>query len=189
MNIKYVGLWPTKEGMPARGMPAGMQLLAGSSSFAFWSSFLTVSQYCGLYTGLFEPILRMSAAARSACSSFNGLVVPRGNVAIRAPLETSRVEDSVSTAMPALAIWFGTPIRLSPNPFQTPLRSGCPSGVRGVVPDGTNGALVVRDICENCRAITAAGSKHSAAATAIMLLNRKVRILRQLLFPPNCPSG
>src|SRR5882672_10620519 len=104
MNIKYVGDWPMKEGMAARGMPAGMQLLAGSSSLAFWSRFFTVSQYWGLYTGLFEPILRMSAAARSACSSFSGVVVFRGNVAIRALLKTSRVEVSVTTAMPALAI-------------------------------------------------------------------------------------
>src|SRR6267143_1906333 len=70
----------------------------------------------------------------------------------------------------SLAIWFGTPSRLSPRPFHTPVKSGCPSAVRGVVPDGFGGALLVRGIWENSWAKTAAGSRHSTAAATMILL-------------------
>src|SRR2546426_4027764 len=126
--------------------------------------------------GRLEPTRRRREAARSPSSLFSGRVLFRGKVAISASLWRPRVKVSLSIARPLLAIWFGTPSRLSPRPFHTPVKSGCPSAVRGVVPDGFGGALPVRGICENSCAGTAAGRRQSAAAAATILLYPDKRI-------------
>ena len=77
---------------------------------------------------------------------------------------------------PLLAIWLGIPFRLSPNPFQTPVRSGCPSAVRGVAPDGFGGAFVVRRGCEDSCAIITAERRHSAAVATANRLSEARRI-------------
>src|SRR6266851_3107877 len=85
------------------------------------------------------------------------------------PVAMSCEEFSLSMETPSLAIWLGTPSKLSPRPFHTPVRSGCPSGVRGVTPDGFGGALLVRGTCENSWARIAAGRRHKPATAAMIL--------------------
>jgi hypothetical protein len=102
-------------------------------------------------------------------------------VAIFVPVKMSCEEFSLSTEMPSFAIWFGTPSRLSPKPFHTPVRSGWPSGVRGVVPDGLGGALVVRFIWPNSWATTAHGAKHSTAAKRIIQRYAELLMMLKLL--------
>src|SRR5690348_5015366 len=80
-------------------------------------------------------------------------------------------EFSLSMEMPSFAIWLGTPSRLSPRPFQTPVRSGCPSAVRGVFPEGLGGALVVRCVCENSCAPSVNGNRHETTAKRMILLS------------------
>src|SRR5882762_2401347 len=122
--------------------------------------------------GLFEPLRRSSEAARSACSLFRGRLVLRGNTVTICPLWMSRATVSLSMEMPLLASWFGTPFRLSPSPFHTPVKSGWPSAVRGVVPAGFGGALTVRGPRWASCAMSAAETRHNAAAAPIILLER-----------------
>src|ERR1051326_2646074 len=88
----------------------------------------------------------------------------------------SRVTLSLSMERPLFAIWFGTPSKLSPNPFHTPLRSGCPSGVRGVTPEGLGGALVLRLVGWYPWGVTTAGNSDSTPTVTMILMQADKRI-------------